>query len=588
MRIAEIMHRCAFTDCYPIDKNKVRVNLRTGKDIDEVYIIHGDPYTPHITGESEWRGERELMENSLELRSHKMFHIILNPEYKREQYYFELHSKDEVMYYLEDDFYQPEEMNLSGKTYQYFIFPWLNPSDVFQVPEWVEDTIWYQIFPDRYCRGDMGEKRVEVKPWKCEEDMSYWDNYGGDIKGIISKLDYMKDLGITGLYLTPIFDSNSNHKYNTSDYKKIDSDFGSEEDLKELIEEAHKRGIRIMLDAVFNHSGRDFAPWRDVLQNGKNSPYYNWFFIQQWPIETDHTKEWYKSYYSFAFASGMPKLNTNNPEVIEYIISLCKHWVTDLHIDGIRFDVGNEVSHTFLKAARRELKIINPELYLLGEIWRDSISWLQGDEYDSVMNYPFLESINDFWVHKNRTANEFMYSMNRCYTLYQEQVNGVLFNCLDSHDVPRAFTRCGSMDVFFQQLAILLTMQGSPSLYYGTEIAMSGGQDPINRKCMPWEEIEEGKYQEITGQVKQLIAIRREYSQTKCPYIEWVNHEGTRLIHYCKKNEDTNEIMNILINAEEKDIVIGTFEHILFARHYEEGIIKAGGVVIGIGFNNFQ
>jgi glycosidase len=583
MRIGEITHRCAFNDCYPIDDSKVRINIKTGKDVDKVYIIHADPYINHISG-GDWKGEREVMSYHTELRSHKIFSIILQPKYKREQYFFELHSKGEILYLFEDDFYEAQDLNIKGKSYQYFKYAWLNPSDVFEVPEWVSDIIWYQIFPERFCRGDMRAKKEVTKPWRCEDNMSYWDFYGGDIKGVNSKLDYLKDLGISGLYLTPIMESSSNHKYNTNDYERIDPDFGNEEDLKILIEQAHKRGMRVMLDAVFNHSGNEFKPWKDVLKHGKESPYYDWFFINQWPMETDYKKNWYDSYYSFAFASGMPKLNTNHPKVIQYFTDLCKHWVRDWNIDGIRFDVGNEVSHTFLREVRREVKNINPDIYLLGEIWQDSARWLQGDQYDSVMNYPFIESINEFCLNKKRTAKDFMYSMNRCYTLYQEQVNKVLFNFLDSHDVDRAVTRFQSQDALFQQLTILMTMEGTPSIYYGTEIAMEGGEDPLNRKCMPWQEIEAGKYEDITNQVKKLITIRNEYSVTRSGNIEWVDTSETRLIHYRKKKDDGSEVLEVIINGNEEEVVLrdDVKRNVLFARHFENGTLKPGGVMVCI------
>lgn len=186
----------------------------------------------------------------------------------------------------------------------------------------------------------------------------------------------------------------------------------------------------------------------------------------------------------------MPKLDTSNPEVMDYFTKVCKDWIEMWNIDGIRFDVGNEISHAFIKKLHRELKAVKPDLFLLGEIWMDSTPYLLGDEYDSVMNYPFMQSLSNFFVDETLSSDDFMYMMNYCYSLYMKQVNQVVFNFLDSHDVDRAITRCGSYDKLIQQLSVLVTMPGSPCIYYGTEIALEGKNDPDNRRPMPWKDIE--------------------------------------------------------------------------------------------------
>ena len=384
-------------------------------------------------------------------------------------------------------------------------------------------------------------------------------------------------MGITGLYLLPVFLSDTNHKYNTFDYTKIDPDFGTEEDVIELVQTAHSMGIRVMLDAVFNHSGTEFFAWQDVWEKGEDSPYFDWFVIHQKPFKRKHASLRDGRFDGFAFLDTMPKLNTGNPQVQQYFASICAHWVKDWGVDGIRFDVGNEVSHRFLQYMNRELKAINPELFLLGEIWMDSAEWLRGDEYDSVMNYPFMESLQNFWVDPDGDSRDFMYAMNRVYNLYPEQINKVLFNHLDTHDTMRALTRCGSLDVFYQQLAVLMTMPGSPCIYYGTEIAMEGGHDPDCRKTMPWKDMEAGKFAKHQQFTKALLELRRAHPMLRDTKILWHHDDANpRLVCYDRPGE--KETIRVYLNATDKDIPIDA--NPIFTHHYENAILKANGILI--------
>ena len=198
-------------------------------------------------------------------------------------------------------------------------------------------------------------------PWRNKGSVTNQEFFGGDLPGIISKLDYLKELGVSGLYLTPINEAPSSHKYDTTDYQKIDPHFGTEETMKVLVQEAHNRGMRIMLDGVFNHTGKGFEPWQDVLKKGPESEYFDWFMINEWPFREGVNRAREKQYYTFAFFDSMPKLNTNNPKVREYLLSVCENWVKAYDVDGIRLDVANEISHVFCKELRIRLKAIKPD-----------------------------------------------------------------------------------------------------------------------------------------------------------------------------------------------------------------------------------
>ena len=242
--------------------------------------------------------------------------------------------------------------------------------------------------------------------------------------------------------------------------------------------------------------------------------------------------------------------------------------------------MGNEVSHRFLKKIREHLKAIKPDIYLLGEIWHDAIQWLQGDEYDSVMNYPLLSGIHDFFLDKTMKKHEFEYMVNRCYTMYMQQSNNVLFNLLDSHDTERLMNRFHDLDKFYQQLAILFTLPGSPCIYYGTEIAMEGAHDPDCRRCMPWSEIDSSENVEKIATMKSLIMLRRNEKMCRSPHFHFPhNYENDRCVEYIKIDEDGNS-MEVLINASKNSIKIHFGKEVLFSRNFDGEVLEANGTLI--------
>ena len=579
MNISAISHRSAFSDCYALNEDEIIVNLRTGKDITSAALIHDDPFAGGCTGHMPWNGREEAMVPLWELEHNRIWSIRLRPKHKREQYYFRVTAGGETLYMFEDGFYTREEAEKPGRLKQYFKFPWLNPADVIAPPAWVNDTVWYQIMPDRFRKGGSHPRRFPLRNWNSIKNIHFWDTYGGDLKGITEKLSYLKELGITGIYLTPIFLSNSNHKYNTFSYDTIDPDFGTEEELIALVDTAHSLGIRVMLDAVFNHSGTQFEPWLDAVKRGPQSPYFDWFFINQWPLPLLPGKTEDGRFYSFAFTSMMPKLNTNNPQVIDYCLQRCLRWVRDWHVDGIRFDVGNEVSHRFLKEIHRELKAVNPDIFLLGEIWHDSVQWLQGDEYDAVMNYPFMESLHDFYL-DGRSSRELMYAMNRIYTMYPQQVCDAQFNFLDTHDTMRALTRCGSADIFWQQLTFLMTMPGSACIYYGTEIALAGGNDPDNRRPIPWDSIEAGKFGAELALTRELIGLRKAWPQLRRGLVLWKHSDAQpRYVRYGRCLKGSSDLLAVCLNCSEEAAVLPE-GRLLFSRNAKDGSLQPGGAAI--------
>ncbi|RDU22387.1 glycoside hydrolase family 13 protein [Anaerosacchariphilus polymeriproducens] len=576
-----VYHRANDNFCYPLDKERLIINIKTGYDVKYVNIVQGDPFKEGILGGGEtWTGEILNIPFKKRLKNQIWWTTTLEPQFKRLKYYFELQTEDELWYYFEDGFVSQRQLNMEGRSRQCFVFPWMNPSDIPVVPQWVNDTVWYQIFPDRFYNADASINPSYVLPWRNKGKVSNEEFYGGDLQGIKEKLNYLQELGISGIYLTPINESPSSHKYDTTDYFKIDSHFGSEETFQSLVQEAHQRNIKVMLDGVFNHCGSKFEPWLDVVEKGPDSEYWEWFLIEEWPFDFSKGAARNKQYYSFAFCDQMPKLNTNNPKVRDYFIQVCETWIKKYDVDGIRLDVANELSHTFCKELRKELKKIKPDVYILGEIWHDAMPWLRGDEFDGVMNYPLAESIKDFWIDKSLSKEDFEFMINRCYTGYMQQTNDVLFNLLDSHDTKRLRSEVHSIDEFYQQLATLFIMPGSPCIFYGTEIAMEGGHDPDCRRCMPWEEIEQGIYDESIEILKQLICLRQQEPLLKSRNFHFPNfYENPRVIEISKLGWIDNAV-DIIMNCSEEEISIEEEGEILFHRHFSEGILGKNGILI--------
>ncbi len=575
MKREAVFHTAKDNMCYQLNGDEIYIALMTGKDIKTVDIQWGDPFDSGIMGGAEkWSGKTEKMTEVLELENHFWWSIKVVPPYKRCMYYFTLSDGEEKVFYFEDGFYTEAGLGVQGRRMQCFCFPWMNSADLFETPDWVQDAVWYQIFPERFAR-DGGAKRG-IKPWKHEEikGVNFSLRYGGNLRGVINRLEYLHDLGINAIYFNPIFKSLSDHKYNTDNYYEIDDDFGTKEDFKELCDKAHSLGIRIMLDMVMNHSSFFFEPFVDVVKHGESSKYKDWFMINKFPVTLDrNTRD--GRYYSFAFVQYMPKLNTNNPEVMEYFARVCEYWTSQFRVDGLRFDVANEVSHEFLKLIRRRVKAVNPDIYLLAEIWHDSTPWLRGDKFDAIMNYSLREAVSDFWLDEQQTTKQLEQRLNRCLTMYPEQSLRVMFNLLDSHDTERLYHRCGhDEDKFFQQLTLLFTLFGSPCIYYGTEIMMDGGHDPDCRRCMPWDEIDSGDHDEIIAQVKTLIKARKETPELKSLDMKFIDSGNNRQIKYIKDGS-----VLVAANADDAPMEL-EYRDVIFSRGLENGVLKRGGCAI--------
>jgi cyclomaltodextrinase / maltogenic alpha-amylase / neopullulanase len=400
-------------------------------------------------------------------------------------------------------------------------------------PGWVRDAVFYQIFPDRFAGSSRVPKPGALEPWDAPPGNVGFK--GGDLLGVVEKLDYLQELGITAIYLTPIFESASNHRYHTYDYFHVDPLLGGDDALRELLDVAHGRGMRVILDGVFNHTGRGFWPFHHILENGAASPYRDWFHVDLDVLEgrreflpyppRDTPPGTYLGYQAWWGLPALPKLNTHNPDVREFLLSVAEYWLR-FGIDGWRLDVPGEIDDPpFWAAFRQRCRAIREDAYLVGEIWWTAPDWVAGDRFDALMNYPLGEAILGFVggssldmgiVGGHHEYRDHLYPLDgpgfagrliELLGVYDPDVVAVQLNLIGSHDTPRALTVLGE-DRAALRMAVLLQcmLPGAPCIYYGDEIGMTGGNDPANRGGFPWDA--GGWDDDLRSFVRSVLALR--------------------------------------------------------------------------------
>lgn len=473
--------------CFAVNSNTVALRLRVSREDfpDKIEVVYG--------GKHDYARKRfsAPMQRSCEDRLFAWYTAYISLSDVRFAYVFRITEGERVSYYSEDGLTRGYDFDLSF--YNCFQLAYINEADIMRPVEWMRTAVFYQIFVERFLMGDEGKDKsyINLQWGQLPTPKSF---SGGDLEGIIQKLDYLKELGISAIYLTPIFKSVSNHKYDISDYYAIDEHFGDREVFKRLVDGAHARGMRIVLDAVFNHCSKDIAQFQDVIKNGKNSPYFDWFIIHGDRADCENV-----NYECFASCAYMPKWNTSNRRVQKYLTDIATYWIKEYNIDGWRLDVSDEISHDFWRDLRKAVKAVKPDCVLIGENWHDANSYLHGDQYDSIMNYAFTKACLDFYCLGNFSTQQFADKLNEILMRNTDAVNIMMLNLLDSHDTYRFITQSKSRDKLKSALALLFMFVGAPCIYYGTEIALEGGFDPDSRRCMDWTKAGED------GDLKQLI-----------------------------------------------------------------------------------
>lgn len=511
LHLEAIFHEPKSRFAYAFDNKTLHIRIQTKKDaIDSIKLIYNDPFIwANEEGTYTWQTLEKPMTKLYQTDLHDFWHVEVSTDRDRFKYAFLL--EDKIVWGCN----YHKKADGTYNHFNFFSFPYISEADVLKQPSWLQDTIWYHIFPDRFYTDN------QLVDWKTAEVRND-TMFGGDLKGITSKLDYLKELGISGIYLNPIFESPSAHKYDTKDYLKVDETFGTNDDLKQLVKTAHQKGIKIMIDAVFNHCGWEHPIFQDVVKNGEKSEYYDWFIEIEKPFINFDIKngqpvktEVLPNYHTFAHTKFMPKWNTSNPKTQEYLIGITKKWIEMFDIDAIRYDVADEVSHDFWNKLATEVHTIKPDFYQIGETFHNGNPWLTTNQFNGIMNYKLMFSIEDY-LNDKINSEEFSFRINKVLTLYPQNAIQNMFNLIDSHDTVRAINKF--KDRFHIALLLMILFPGRPSIYYGTEVDLAGGEDPDNRRPYPWG-TEQGETYKL---LKELFNLKRKHNPQT---IEWLYHQ---------------------------------------------------------------
>lgn len=513
MDTAAFQHRPDSEDCYLYEPDQLVLRLHTAKDdAVKVTLLYGDPYmvASAASGEAVWQYRTRRMAKIGTGQAADYWATTVTMPYQRLQYQFLIEGPGGCRVLFGDGGVRSD--NAANRGQSAFRFPYFHEADRVKPPRWATETVWYQIFPERFANGDWRNDPVGTKPWRPSDHPGRSDFYGGDLQGVLDHLDDLQALGVTGLYFCPLFKAPSNHKYDTSDYFTVDPAFGDQALLTALIASVHQRGMKVMLDAVFNHIGDQSPQFQDVLKNGTASQYADWFYLHDEPLIPFHDPlqgQGAPQYETFAFAASLPKLNTSNPAVQAYLLKVATYWTAALDIDAWRLDAAGEVDHRFWRRFALAVHAVKPALLIIGEVWHSGQPWLTGDQFDGVTNYAYTEQIAAHFFTRQLTAQALVGVLVDQLMKYRWQTDQVMLNALDSHDTPRLLTQAqGSRPQALQALAFMFCQPGMPCLYYGTEMGMTGGNDPDCRKPMAWEALRGPMWR----RVHTLVAFRRSHA----------------------------------------------------------------------------
>ncbi len=498
MKLDAVIHIPMSEYCHGLDENRIVYRLRAARgDLKRVTLYYGDTacrVTPILF-------TPVTMERAASDLYHDYWEAVVDSPYNRVYYYFELDDGAETVLYYGGVFTD----RLVDDRSQYFKLPFNHRADIARVPDWVSDAVVYNIFPDSFATA---YRKVSLEP----VELDYYGNsvkgkLGGTLRGVAENADYLKDLGINCVYLNPIFAAGEYHKYDLLDYYHVDPCLGGDEAFRELVDTLHSSGIRVIIDGVFNHCGWYFFAFDDVVKNQERSKYRDWFYHLEFPVERPASPESYPTYACFAYERMMPKLDTANPEVREYLCNVGVYWVKEFGIDGWRLDVASEVDDGFWREFRRRVKEANPEALLIGEVWESANHWLQGDMFDSAMNYDFRKHCTLFFGEQSIDAADFSGRITDMLFRYKKQVTPAQLNLLDSHDVSRFLSLCGGITARYRlALLFMMTFVGMPTLFYGDELGIQGVTEEEYRQPMPWQ----GGDGALKSFVRKAISMRRE------------------------------------------------------------------------------
>lgn len=557
MNRGAILHIPLSQYAYAPDEHTLVIRLRAARDdLYQCELYYGDRVDP----EEPVPVKRQLMERVASDDVYDYFETVIRDNYTRVCYYFLLSDGGESCFYYERGLCP----RLTCGRAEYFQFPYIRKEDVPDIPAWAHEVRMYHIFPDSFASGrrELSGSGGELT---LPGGIPVRSKLGGTLAGVRQNLDYIAGMGFNCIYLNPIFLANSYHKYDTVDYYEIDPLLGTKQELRELVADCHSRGIRVILDGVFNHCGSDFFAFRDVRKKGKKSRYFDWFYSLPEEIRYEDPP----NYEAFAYVKEMPKLNTGNPEVAEYFCQVGTYWIREADIDGWRLDVANEVDHEFWRQFRRSVRSVKRDIFLIGEIWENAEVWLKGDQFDSTMNYTFSYLCRDFFGKENMSVTHFDGQIQRMLLRYPHMVSNVQMNFLDSHDVSRFLSACSGKGECLRLAMFFLFMSvGIPSVFYGDEKYLAGETEPEYRQGMRWDETElpgpsktenAPSQEDLPGLLSQWNALRREHPALCRGSYRTVRRDDAAGVYGFLRGTG-EETLLILLNNGAGDVTIGPGE----------------------------
>ncbi len=546
----------------------LKLRLKTDKNIEQAVVYFDSRFNPRPFPEN-----YKPMNHIGGTKRLNFFQGKIKVEDSRFLYGFKLFpQKNKPFWYTEkgSTYKIEKEVNKS-----FFHYPYIREEEIPKYPDWLENAIVYQIFPDRFAKGGSGSHNFSLNEWGAKPTRDSF--FGGDLQGIIDKIDYLKELGINAIYLNPLFKSSSNHKYNIDNYYQIDENFGDIDTAKKFVEQAHENNIKVIVDGVFNHTGDKFFAFRDLLENGRKSKYKDWYYATSFPVSKNAI-----NYETFGVdVSSMPRVNLYNEEAKEYFLEVIRYWTEELNIDGWRMDVADEVPAEFWRKARKIIKELDTECYLVGEIWYNSAEWLEGDQFDGVMNYHWRRNILDLLARGRISVRKFSARVQREIFQNPPEMLHKSLSMLDSHDTPRIahgfryYPQAKRKKLIKQAIILQFSLPGIPLIFYGNEIGLTGGDDPDCRRCMIWDEkkqdeelynfykriikfyhetvsLQSGAFREIyTDEIKQLLIFSRIKADNKCVVAANISSDKKVikqefLLNKKKYNKEVNNYFSLL------------------------------------------
>ncbi len=499
MKLDAVLHRPMSEYCHGLDEESIVYRIRTARgDIERVVLEYGDTacrVTPIIFTPVE-------MERCARDELHDYWQAVVKSPYDRVYYYFELFDGKSSIYYYGDVFTD----KLVDDRSQYFKLPINHRADIARVPDWVHEALVYNIFPDSFATG---KRHISGRALELDyKGQRVKARLGGSFRGISENADYLCDLGVNCIYINPIFAAGEYHKYDLIDYYHADPCFGGDEEFRTMVSALHAQGIRVIIDGVFNHCGWHFFAFDDVVKKQEQSEYCDWFYRLNFPVRRPQSPEEYPDYACFAYERMMPKLDTANRKVCDYLCSVGEYWIKEFDIDGWRLDVASEVNDGFWREFRRRVKAIKPDALLIGEVWETASHWLQGDMFDSAMNYDLRKHSQLFFAEGSIDAHSFEGRVTNMLMRYKMQMSPAQLSILDSHDVSRFLTLCGG-DKRRYKLAVLFMMcfPGMPTIFYGDELGLEGCREMDYRSPMPWQNGDT----ELLCFFRRAVRLRREH-----------------------------------------------------------------------------